>query len=68
MDDANYLKAVDKVNVNICRFERSNSETCGTQRFFFARVTTVSSHCCNVMSTRYFGTYCCVFQRVFGGS
>jgi hypothetical protein len=25
MDDASYLKTVDKVNVNICRFERSNN-------------------------------------------
>jgi hypothetical protein len=25
MDDANYLKTVDKVNLHICRFERSNN-------------------------------------------
>lgn len=30
MDDANYLKPVDPVNVNICRLERSKLRTCGT--------------------------------------
>src|SRR5580658_2992854 len=47
-----YSKTADKVNVNICRFERSNNSEPAVPSFLFVQVTTVSTHSCNVMSNK----------------
>jgi hypothetical protein len=35
MDDANYLKTVDKVTVNICRLENSNNSEAAVSSLLF---------------------------------